>query len=655
MPDILLIKPKSDRPVRYNALGHLAGALRSPAFMDMCSQHFSYSGSSRVSTSPFDVKIIDLSIAPEDFDIRQYIGDNKPMIVGATSFWNTRDGVYEIGRMSKEVSPGSLRIVGGWDASPRPVDALKESDFQMVFKGEAEESLVEVATLLRDVGTTDLFRFLPEIEGHVSVSPDGAIIQMPMHVPKISLDDYPYAYYGFESLLFDSYPGDISGSKIIAGYLIGARGCVYDCIYCANRGHYAQVLRTRSAENVLREIKEDLLPRGFNYIHFWEENFTIPKNRALAIAKGISEIRDQGFDLTWGCQATGDSFDEELFDAFAYSGLTSVAFGVESGDLQQARTLKNRQVDLDACAEATRKLSGRKTEVIHYYLFNTPDESWRAILNTCEFMHTTRPSKAQSFILQDFPGCRSNGMARGLTRTESLHAMRIFEMLADHPSENDPVHIMLKNEMIYCLLCDLVIRSSTDYSDASRAARTVSIVQSAPEGSFLNIYFVNLKTNTRFDLYSFISGDTDRFHEAMLKEEHRQNFFFLDFGSSGFHEGYSFDVFHPDFLKEVQIMASHGFPNDISPTSFVKLLYICDMLWEQASISGFAEPGKVSLELTKEKAESLEESLKPILPNNIRFDLHVPLPEEYREKTFEYTAGNIKFTVDYKSGMIRIE
>jgi radical SAM superfamily enzyme YgiQ (UPF0313 family) len=138
-----------------------------------------------------------------------------------------------------------------------------------------------------------------------------------------------------ETLPFPDYTG-FRGEWTMGIPIISSRGCPFDCSFCASAEFWHRKWRMRSAQNVIEEV----ISCGYRTFMFEDDNFTLNKNRAIAICKEL--IRIGGF--SWQCASRAESLvDDELCWHLKKAGCHTVWLGVESLS----------QDSLDRCSKKT--------------------------------------------------------------------------------------------------------------------------------------------------------------------------------------------------------------------------------------------------------------------------------------------------------------
>jgi radical SAM superfamily enzyme YgiQ (UPF0313 family) len=110
--------------------------------------------------------------------------------------------------------------------------------------------------------------------------------------------------------------------------IITSRGCPYNCTFCSGRNITGGIVRYRSPENVVSEIKFLKDRYKTNHIMFYDDMLLVNKKRIHELCELM--IR-QKLNITWGALTRADSVDKETLALLKASGCKSLSAGVESG------------------------------------------------------------------------------------------------------------------------------------------------------------------------------------------------------------------------------------------------------------------------------------------------------------------------------------
>lgn len=202
------------------------------------------------------------------------------------------------------------------------------------------------------------------------------------------------------------YRRDLEIERYFIGYLLHpyvsfytGRGCPAKCTFClwpqTIGGHK---YRTKSPEVVIREMAEgkELFPRVREWM-FDDDTFTIDKERAIAIGKGLRTL-----GLTWSCNARAH-VDYETLRQLRDSGLRLLLVGFESGNQEILNRIR-KGIRLDMAREFMRNCRKLGIKVHGTFIIGLPIETRETIEETIRFAQELDPHTIQVSIAAPYPG-----------------------------------------------------------------------------------------------------------------------------------------------------------------------------------------------------------------------------------------------------------
>lgn len=277
-------------------------------------------------------------------------------------------------------------VVGGPHVTIFKESILKEvpeADFAVY--GEGEETFLELVDSLNSKSKVS------GIAGTVSrhnVNPSRPLIQ--------DLDKLPFPS---RHLLPNNRYKYIFAKRKTVTTMFTSRGCPYQCIFC-DKSVFGSKCRLRSAENVLTEIGEIIERFKDISIVFYDDLFTLDKERVIRICTGILE---RGFKFDWKCEGRVDRIDEEMLGWMKKAGCSMIAYGVESGNQAGIDYLK-KNTKIEDIRNAFSLTHKRGIESMAYFILGIPVETYEDERRTIEFAKEINPDYAQFSVLSPFPG-----------------------------------------------------------------------------------------------------------------------------------------------------------------------------------------------------------------------------------------------------------
>ncbi len=284
-----------------------------------------------------------------------------------------------------------LTLVGGPHATFFP-EMLETDGVDVICRGEGEGAIVDLANALGRGG--DYSRIL-----NLWVKNGGIIIKNDLRPLIADLDRLPFPDH---DLLFsqDRFIRD-SPMKIF----FPNRGCPYLCTYCFNhkynelyRGR-GEIIRYRSVDNVLAEIKDVRSKWPLKFIFFLSDNFILDREWVSEFAERYrAEI-----GLPFTCNIRANLVDERVASDLKKAGCLSVIFGVESGDERLRNDILKRQMSDEIILRAGSLLRASGIRLYTQNMLALPGEGFRQALSTLDLNQQLRPSYAWASIFTPYP------------------------------------------------------------------------------------------------------------------------------------------------------------------------------------------------------------------------------------------------------------
>jgi len=276
----------------------------------------------------------------------------------------------------KERFPSLIVIAGGSHVSVMADEVMKMTPVDVCFRGECEETIVQVAESLRDGHPG--WEAIPgavyrtgSVLNHNGVSPF-----------KKDLDSFPWP--AWDMIDFDRFPGmPYSKRRPYLGVLI-SRGCPFRCNFCSEpvwKIFGRPTYRARSPQNIIEEITY-LYERGVREIRLWCEEFNTGTAWALELLKQIAALGCG--DLYINFNIRGDIMTEAMANAMVAANVWLVTMGFESAS---NRTLKGvqKQVTVEQIESSCALLANRGIKIAGYFqLFSAWEESGQLCWETAE-------------------------------------------------------------------------------------------------------------------------------------------------------------------------------------------------------------------------------------------------------------------------------
>lgn len=318
----------------------------------------------------------------------------SPDILGVTV---TSKNFREARRLTagvKAARPDTVTVFGG--IHPTIFDSLllqEIPELDLVFRGEAEEGFPELCRRLLGgqeiAGVPGLsYRANGEVvRGEIQRIQDLDSLPIPDR-SLLAYKHYGTQWYGFK---FPSLPPLTTMSS--------SRGCPYHCVFCSCTKMFGDRLRTRSAENVFRELQQ-LAQAGFKAVIFFDDNFTGDVKRVDRLCRLILE---HDLQMHLACAGVLQKVPDDTLKLMHQAGFDLLFVGVESGSDAQLRRYKKPTTSRKLAEDILR---AKKANMVIIASFITGEAGETAADHEAskEFVRKVRPQIAEINPLMVYPG-----------------------------------------------------------------------------------------------------------------------------------------------------------------------------------------------------------------------------------------------------------
>ena len=285
---ILLVSPRSSvwnsRKHIHMGLGYLAGALIAAGYEDV---------------SLFDAEV-------EEEPISALLERERFDIVGVSSPTPLIYEAWEASALAK--AQGAITILGGPHPTLMPEESMKRPEVDLVVRGEAEETLVEIVGEIERKkadssqpsaanGSLLAQCALSAIKGVSWRNGSGQVIHNPVRSLRKDIAGIPWpAYHLFKIERYTNLQPLTDGldPHARAYTLVTSRGCPYQCIYCS-KPITGNTWRARSPEDVVAEWRYLVHDMKATEIGITDDVWNLKLERAkeicrLLIAEGLNQV-----------------------------------------------------------------------------------------------------------------------------------------------------------------------------------------------------------------------------------------------------------------------------------------------------------------------------------------------------------------------------
>ncbi len=284
-------------------------------------------------------------------------------------------------------------IAGGPHVTFLDQDALNAGCIDFILRGEAEQSLVELLNALKSDS------HLEEVAG-LSYRANGKLIRTPMSPPP-DLNSLPFP--ARDLLPMKKYRKLELRSRPVTP-VITSRGCPFACAFCCSSSFSGTAWRSRTPDNILKEMQECMDKYDFNAFAFVDDAFLLNAQR---IEKLCDLIIEHNLDILWWCFARSDTIlqNAHLISKMARAGARYVFMGLESAR-QSILDDYSKGIDVKQFKNAVQLLKREGIETTASFIIGHPDDTRNSILKTAQTAGKLDTGASQFSILTPFPGTR---------------------------------------------------------------------------------------------------------------------------------------------------------------------------------------------------------------------------------------------------------
>lgn len=244
-------------------------------------------------------------------------------------------------KLIKKIKPQLKVIIGGPHCTLFPKKALEETQADISVQGDGESIITEIKKAI--MGEI-VFSKIPGIYYRENNKiRKGAPIKLIKYLDSIP---FPARHLAKKYNYGNQYNPKIKKGDFTS--IVTSRGCPFNCKFCSRNSVSMKTYRTRSAKNILEELKE-LQKNGYKFVAFVDDSFLSNKKQAHELFDGIiKESLDIKYIIT---SARVDSAEEELFQKMKKAGVTHIQYGLESGN-QDVLDFYNKNTTLEKISYA---------------------------------------------------------------------------------------------------------------------------------------------------------------------------------------------------------------------------------------------------------------------------------------------------------------
>jgi len=284
-------------------------------------------------------------------------------------------------------------LFGGVHSIVAPEDLINHSKVTHVFRGEAEEVILDLVEKILNNESLKGFKGVWYKENDEIIRNKGVLFVKDMNtlpIPDWSIFDERHFYRPFEGKVYRT------------GYYALSRGCPYFCSYCINHIYqrHGGGYRTVCPDKAFKEIKHLIKEYKIQIMKFWDDNFLGSQSNS----KKFLNKYPQEIGLPFMIQTRPEGITEEFAKLLKEANCVALSLGIESGNEKIRRNILNRHAkneDIIKGFQVCRKYGLRTTANV---IIGLPEETKKEVFETIELAKKCQPTTMNALLLQPYKG-----------------------------------------------------------------------------------------------------------------------------------------------------------------------------------------------------------------------------------------------------------
>jgi len=314
-------------------------------------------------------------------EIHNKIKGYSPDVVGITAMTASYVSALNVARIVKKIDPSILVVMGGRHVSSLPENTLQQDCVDAVVIGDGE--LVFYNYIQAGAHPCDIKGMgYRDVNGNIIINDPQEPIQ---NLSTLPIPVFESTITKYENLHQENW------------MIVGARGCPFSCIYCADSN---SKVRLRSVSHILDEIVFIEKRYGVKNFNFADDTFSLNKEH---VTEFCHRLRELNLDISWSCNNRIDRINEGMLQVMRDANCYSMFLGIETGSNQTMERIK-KKVDLSQCIERIRLAKKFDFIVSGYFIIGFPWEDEVSMRQTVDFMSSIGLDDFQLNIATPLPG-----------------------------------------------------------------------------------------------------------------------------------------------------------------------------------------------------------------------------------------------------------
>jgi len=317
-------------------------------------------------------------------NIRRLVQKASPEVVGFSAMTPNYPYTKELIKVVREESPKTRIVLGGYHATLRTEEVLKETETDFIIRGEGENAMLQFVSAMEGrEKLSDVMNLSYRNGKEIVHNATGGLVDVnALPFPAREKVDIPFAI------------------------IIESRGCPFACTFCCIRSFYGRTWRPRKVENFIAELAYMKEKLGYKRIYIQSDNFLVNPRRVEALCKAIIEygLDDVSYDSAGRIDVMAKN--PRLLNLMVEAGWKSMNFGLESGVQEILDRSYNKRLTLEQARKVIKKLQDTNIHVGWTFIIGSGDEydTEAYIQKSVNFLLSIPYDGVGLTILTPFPG-----------------------------------------------------------------------------------------------------------------------------------------------------------------------------------------------------------------------------------------------------------
>lgn len=372
-------------------------------------------------------RIIDFTYHRRDWEqhLRRNIESFRPEIIGISTVSMYMQYVKSMLKVIKE-EYRLPTILGGYHATLITEETLALPGVDAVCVGDGEFALTEYLDALESGRSAEGIRGIWFKDG------GGRIVRNELRETIQDIDSLPIPDYDY----WEDFEKFVFYNELF--YLIGNRGCPYNCTYCSEQpmrdrlqGSYLRRRDPRAFAGEIRYHWEKYRRLGVKVAHTFDPVFTFDQNWVKEfcdeyVKLGLSK------ELPFSCFSRADNLTEEIIDTMAAAGLKIIRIGIEAGNERIRNEVYKKNIPNDQYRRVFKWLHRNGIAVTGYNMLGGPGESMETMRDTFNLVKELEVDRPIFFTYRPLPATRAAEMVAELGGMVDCNAWEQIDSLHQH-------------------------------------------------------------------------------------------------------------------------------------------------------------------------------------------------------------------------------